>query len=163
MLRAMTLSRPLAVACLVVCVVLGVTACDFAPLDLQSSKVSYEDLTPSTIPAAWVREGTPKARLKQVARAEDDGMTAMLWDCTAGSFEWYFASDEIVHILHGEVEVTGADGKKLLLQPGDVAFFPAGMKSLWRVPKYVKKLAVLRDNKEPFLRKLSRKWSELVG
>ena len=134
-----------------------------APLDLQSSHVLHQDLPSAPIPEDWVREGSPKARMKELTKAQDGGLTSWLWDCTAGKFEWYFVSDEFVHILEGEVEVTGADGHTKMLKPGDVAFFPAGMRSLWHVPKYVKKLAILRDNREPFLRKLQRKWSELVG
>ena len=157
----MTSSRILLLACLA----LFAWGCSehTTPLDLQSSHVMHDDLVPSTIPAQWVREGSPQARVKELAKASDDGLTARLWDCTAGKFEWHFTSDEFVHILHGEVEVTGAGGAKRVLRPGDVAFFPAGMRSLWHVPKYVKKLAILRDNEEPLLRKLHRKWNELVG
>jgi uncharacterized cupin superfamily protein len=157
----MTSARMMLLACLALCL-FGCSE-HLSPLDFQSSHVMQEDLVPSTIPAHWVREGEPKARVKELTKSSDDGITARLWDCTAGKFEWHFTDDEFVHILLGEVEVTGAGGRKQTLRAGDVAFFPAGMRSVWHVPKYVKKLAILRDNDEPFLHKLHRKWTELVG
>src|SRR5262245_53742160 len=136
-----------------VAVLLLAGCADLAPLEVQTSHVFHDDLHAAGIPPEWVREGKPMARVKYLARSDDEGVTAALWDCTAGKFEWYFASDELVHILEGEVIVTTGTGAERSLKPGDVAFFPAGMKSVWTVPKYVKKMAVLRHNSESFVRK----------
>jgi uncharacterized cupin superfamily protein len=144
-------------------VLLAAGCADLSPLEVQTSHVFHDDLHAAGIPADWVREGQPRARVKYLARSEDEGVTAALWDCTAGKFEWYFASDELVHVLEGEVIVTMPSGVQRTLTPGSVAYFPAGVKSLWHVPKYVKKMAVLRDNSESFVRKAKRKVSELFA
>ncbi len=38
-----------------------------------------------------------------------------MWECTAGTFRWYFGWDETVVIQEGAVEVTGEDGERRLL------------------------------------------------
>ena len=93
---------------------------------------------------AWVRSGAPRARIGEIARSADGTSVTLIWDCTAGLFDWRFGVDETVHILEGEVAVTGADGVERVLRPGDVAFFPSGAVTLWRVETYVRKLAVCR-------------------
>jgi ethanolamine utilization protein EutQ (cupin superfamily) len=68
----------------------------------------------------------------------------MAWSCTAGRFNWHYTVDETVHIISGEVFVTNEKGQVCRLGPGDMAFFPAGSRSTWRVPEHVRKLAVCR-------------------
>ncbi len=106
-----------------------------------------EELTASPIPPAWVLAGDPQARVQQLA-ANRGATQVALWDCSAGTFRWQFGPcDETVHILEGNVRVTGADGTERLLTPGDVALFHAGSTSIWTVDSYVKKLAVLHDRR----------------
>lgn len=115
-----------------------------APL-IQVSHVRHEDLTRADIPTEWIVSGTPQARVKHLQVSPDEKLAIALWDCTEGSFNWYFAGDEFVHILEGEVTVRDGDGSTHVLRPGDIAYFPAGLTSLWRVHGYVKKLAVYRQ------------------
>jgi uncharacterized cupin superfamily protein len=103
------------------------------------------DLDPAPIPADWILSGTPKARSRQLARSEDGASTVMAWSCTAGRFNWSYSVDETVHIISGEVFVTNEKGEECRLGPGDMAFFPAGSRSTWRVPVEVRKLAVCRQ------------------
>ena len=83
----------------------------------------------------WIIEGTPQARAKCLARSADGTSSIMAWSCTPGCFEWYYAVDETVHIIHGEVFVTDEEGRIHRLGPGDMAFFPAGSRSIWPVTK----------------------------
>ena len=71
----------------------------------------------------WIIEGKPQARAKRLAESADGTSSVMAWSCTPGRFEWYYAVDETVHIISGEVFVTDENGKIHRLGPGDMAFF----------------------------------------
>lgn len=101
-------------------------------------------LVDAPINAAWVRAGAPRARMGEIARSRDGTCAAVIWDCTAGLFDWRFGVDETVHIIEGEVIVTDMNGVSRTLRAGDVAFFPSGGVTTWRVDAYVRKLAVCR-------------------
>ncbi len=103
------------------------------------------ELDPAPIPADWILAGTPEARSRQLARSQDGASTVMAWSCTAGRFNWHYTVDETVHIISGEVFVTKETGEECRLGPGDMAFFPTGSRSTWRVPVEVRKLAVCRQ------------------
>ncbi|MCW2984639.1 MAG: hypothetical protein JWR63_2209, partial [Conexibacter sp.] len=102
------------------------------------------DLGAAPITAAHVIEGEPVARSVQLTASDDGLVSTHLWDCTAGRFHWHFGVDEVVHILDGEVHVTGDDGETAILGAGDVGHFALGSHSVWHVPEYVRKLAVHR-------------------
>lgn len=111
---------------------------------LTSTAIADANLEPSPIPAEWVQEGAPFARVAELSRSADGTAMTAVWDCTGGAFNWFFGGDETVHILEGQVTVD--DGKvRRTLRPGDVAFFPAGTWAHWTVDGYVKKLAFCRD------------------
>ncbi len=103
-----------------------------------------QELQPAPIPGEWVIAGSPQARAVELGRSPDGTCTAAHWDCTAGTFHWFFFNEEIVHILDGEVLVRTADGKERLLRQGDVAVLPANQWMVWRVDRYVRKLAYCR-------------------
>ena len=111
----------------------------------------------------WIIEGTPQARAKCLARSADGTSSIMAWSCTPGCFEWYYAVDETVHIIHGEVFVTDEEGRIHRLGPGDMAFFPAGSRSIWRVTKEVRKLAVCRHSMPRPIGFLLRAWNKVVN
>lgn len=67
-------------------------------------------------------------------------------------------------MISGEVFLTTDDGGKRRLGPGDMAFFPTGSRSLWRVPRAVRKLAVCRQTLPPPPPPLAlRAWIKLVA
>jgi uncharacterized protein len=103
------------------------------------------ELDPAPIEPAWIIEGTPQARARELARSADGTAVVVAWSCTAGRFNWHYGVDETVHVISGEVFVTDEHGTERRLGPGDMAFFPAGSHSLWRVPVAVRKLAVCRQ------------------
>ncbi len=150
-------------AWLVLMVGIGAACVDGTAPTAQHSHVFHEDLAPTQIPPMWVLSGQPQARVKLLAAASDEGMRAALWDCSAGKFKWHFRSDELVHILDGEVRVTDAGGSSRTLKTGDVAYFAAGTDSIWHVDRYVKKLAVLRDNRESIVDRAQRKLNQLFA
>jgi hypothetical protein len=104
------------------------------------------DLIPDPIRPEWIIEGTPQAKSLPLARSRDGASAVMAWSCTAGRFNWHYSGDETVHIISGEVYITNERDEVCRLGPGDMAFFPAGSRSTWRVPVEVRKLAVCRQN-----------------
>ena len=120
------------------------------------------ELDAAPIPATWILAGTPEARSRQLARSQDGASSVMAWSCTAGRFNWHYTVDETVHIISGEVFITNEKGEECRLGPGDMAFFPSGSRSTWRVPVEVRKLAVCRQAMpQPFGFAL-RAWNKVV-
>jgi uncharacterized cupin superfamily protein len=114
------------------------------PAPVIFAKPSDIDLPDDPIRPNWVIEGTPRVRSKRVAESGDGTSSVMVWSCTAGRFNWYYSVEETLHIISGEVFVTNEKGEVRRLAPGDMAFFPAGSRSVWHVPHHVLKLAVCR-------------------
>jgi uncharacterized cupin superfamily protein len=114
--------------------------------EIQMFETSRSDLEPQPIEPSWIKEGTPIARATTLSASPDGTLTAGLWDCTAGTFRWIYSVDEIVHILEGEVRVSDGTRTQVLV-PGSVAYFPCGLEAVWEVPKYVKKMFILRGIK----------------
>jgi uncharacterized protein len=104
-----------------------------------------DGLNPSSITADWILEGKPETRSKELARSHDRTSHSMVWDCTAGRFDWHYNKDETLVILSGEAFIRSEkDGEERRIGTGDFVFFPAGASATWRVPKYIKKVAFLR-------------------
>ena len=120
------------------------------------------ELSPQPIHPDWILEGKPDARAKFLAYSADGTSSIMAWSCTAGRFNWRYTQDETVHIISGEVFITNEKGETIRLGPGDMAFFPAGCISMWRVPHEVRKLAVLRHGMPRPLGFALRVWNKLV-
>ena len=100
-------------------------------------------LQPDPIPSEWILEGNPTARRKLLVGSSDDRCSTHMWDCTAGRFNWYYGSDEVIHVLEGAVILEDAAGTRRRLEPGDVFLFPAGSTFHWTVPHYIRKIAFL--------------------
>lgn len=100
-------------------------------------------LVPSPVPRDWILEGYPVARKKEVAVSSDGLATTMMWDCTAGRFNWVYNDDEVIHVLEGSVVIEDAAGVRRRLQGGDTFLFPAGSRYQWTVSNYIRKIAFL--------------------
>ena len=92
-----------------------------------------------------VLNGVPMTRTWKVVRSHDLTSDILVWECTAGRFECHYSQDETVMVVAGEAFITDKNGAERRLGPGDVGFFPAGTSCIWRVPKSVRKIAVLRE------------------
>jgi uncharacterized protein len=93
----------------------------------------------------WVLSGAPASRTRNVVRSHDFTSNIVVWECTAGIFEWHYNKDEILFVIAGEAFITDEKGEERRLGPGDIAFFPAGTSCTWRVPELIKKIAVVRE------------------
>lgn len=101
------------------------------------------ELASAPIDPEWILEGAPEARSNWWSTGTDGTNSNFVWDCTKGRFRWYFACDETVQIIAGEVEVSAAGVPATMLRAGDAALFRAGTWAEWNVPQYVRKHAAL--------------------
>lgn len=102
-------------------------------------------LDPEPISRDWVLSGTPEGASKVLARSGDSMMALVVWECTAGRFEWHYTRDEVVFVLSGEAFISGDGGKERRFAAGDVVFFPAGSVCTWLVKERIRKVAILRE------------------
>ena len=109
---------------------------DFSNVDVE--------LQPAPIRPEWVLEGNPVARNKFLFTTRDRQLRTLVWDCTAGRFNWYYDEDETIYIMEGEVRIKRPDGDVVHMRPGDMVFFHQGSHAEWIVDRYVRKLAYLR-------------------
>ncbi len=119
------------------------TAGSDAPAVVAASAFGLE-LQPAPIEPSWILSGNPVARVAEHSRSPDEAAQTAVWDCTAGTFRWYFHWDETVIILEGEVHVTSEDGVESVLKAGDIGYFAGGTWATWRIDNYLKKVAFLR-------------------
>ncbi len=98
-------------------------------------------LVPAPIPRSWVLEGNPIARDKLLTGGVDRLPSTLMWDCTAGRFNWFYEDEEVAHVLEGSVVIEDAAGVRQWLQAGDTFLFPAGSQYQWTVPNYIRKIA----------------------
>lgn len=89
----------------------------------------------------WIVAGTPVARNADLSQGRTQNSMTLVWDCTAGTFDWHYDTDEVVHILEGGVLLSQDGGPVRRVGPGEVVFFPAGSTARWTVESYVRKLA----------------------
>ena len=117
-------------------------------ISIEGAQVLRRDthgLIPAPIPQAWIREGSPVARQKHLAGSSDQLAATLMWDCTAGRFNWFYDTDEVIHVLEGSAVIEDVAGVRQRLQAGDTFFFPAGSRYHWTVPDYIRKVAFLHS------------------
>ena len=59
-------------------------------------------LKPAPISPDSIDDGMPETRSQELARSRDRTSHAMVWDCTAGEFEWHYNKDETLVVVTGE-------------------------------------------------------------
>jgi uncharacterized cupin superfamily protein len=132
---------------------------------IRATPDSFE-LEAEQIPKEWVLSGSPTSRSKTLKRSADWTSTIVVWECTAGTFQWHYGVDESILIVSGEAILLGANGEETRFGPGDVAYFPAGSCCTWRVEESVRKIAVLRETMWPIFGltlKVCKKLMRMLG
>jgi uncharacterized protein len=127
---------------------------DVQAIELKSQ---FQPLDP-----ALVTEGQPGSRSKTLSVSRDRLSDVMLWECTAGQFNWHFVRDEVIFAISGKAYFVQADGTERCMAAGDVVFFPAGTSCSFRVDDHFRKVAVLRETisrPEGYVLKI---WKKLV-
>jgi hypothetical protein len=67
-----------------------------------------------------------------------------VWICTPGYWECKVTHDEFCHFLEGRCTYTHESGEVIEVEPGTVAFFPAGWNGVCRVHRTVRKVYMVR-------------------
>jgi uncharacterized cupin superfamily protein len=106
--------------------------------------VGQVELNPSPIRPGWVLEGNPVARNRLISSSADGTASTLIWDCTAGRFNWFYDIDETIYVIKGGVVVKDFAGAVRRLSAGDTIFFPAGARAEWHVENYIRKIAFCR-------------------
>ena len=130
-----------------------------APPPIVISVPADAQMQAAPIPQDWIIDGKPDARRALLSRSSDGAAVTVVWETSKGRFRWYFNIDETVDIIDGEVFVTDEKNVERRLGPGDVAYFPAGSWSVWRVPERVRKVAFIRNTVPTPLAFLARAWN----
>jgi len=125
--------------------------------------LSSPSLTEAPINPNWIISGEPRARLQRVVKSDDRTVWYVLWDCTSGVFRWHYNEDENFVVTAGEVFITNDGEPERHLRPGDMAYCPPGSSCTWRVPNYVKKIAVLRGSLPVPVSLFARAWHRLMS
>lgn len=136
---------------------------DAAPPPVVISVPADAKLVAAPIPKKWILEGKPEARSAVLSRSPDNAAVTVVWETTKGVFRWHFQIDETINVLDGEVFVTDQDHREHRLGPGDVAYFPAGTWSTWRVPDHLRKIAFVRHGMAKPIARLSRAWDWMAS
>jgi len=102
-------------------------------------------LNPSPINPGWILEGNPIARNQLISSSADGTASTLIWDCTAGRFNWIYGVDETIYVIEGGVVVKDSAGTARRLSAGDTIFFPAGSRAEWHVENYIRKIAFCRS------------------
>jgi uncharacterized cupin superfamily protein len=92
----------------------------------------------------WVLEGAPVAQYKILSTSTDGTAKTIIWDCTAGRFNWFYDMDETVYVLEGSVVLKDETGSSRRVGSGETIFFRAGSRAEWTVERYIRKIAFLR-------------------
>jgi uncharacterized protein len=132
------------------------------PVSIVIEAAGSADLEPAPISPDWILAGTPEARSKLLAKSHDRTSSIIVWECTAGRFNWHYSEDETIIVLSGEVFITTEKGEERRLGQGDMGFFPAGTSCTWRVTDRIKKVAVLRKDLPGLLGVSVRGWHLLL-
>ncbi|TGD99501.1 cupin domain-containing protein [Methylobacterium nonmethylotrophicum] len=102
------------------------------------------ELSPAPIEPSWIRDGNPVARNATLSRSADGLASTLVWDCTAGKFDWIYDIDETIYFLEGSATISDGHSPARTFGPGDVLFLPRGAVCHWHVETYVRKVAFCR-------------------
>ena len=124
--------------------------------------VSKSDLALQAAPIepSWVLEGHPQARNRLISKSRDGTAFTLLWECTAGVFNWRYDLDETVHVMEGEATIADPGGVRRI-KAGDLVFFPAGSNATWTVDRYIRKVAFFRQALPGPIAILVKAWERL--
>jgi uncharacterized protein len=88
--------------------------------------------------------GDPQVSLAVIYEGPKGLSEVGVWECTPGGWPIRNRSDtEICHIVLGRAVLTGDDGARQELGPGDTAVLPVGWSGRWDVVETVRKVYVV--------------------
>lgn len=141
-------------------------ACGGTDAPLRS--ISTSDPGPLTeespLDPSQVLEGHPVTHSRDVHQSADGDLFVAYWSASAGRFTWNYRDIyEVVTILDGEAFVKTSDGTTHHLKPGVTLTFVSGDVAEWNVPRYIRKVAVVKRQPRPLLRRVADKLARIAG
>jgi uncharacterized protein len=109
------------------------------------------NLTPRPIESSWIIEGKPDAQWCVLSQSADGLASTMVWECSAGKFNWYYDFDETILILEGSIVLESDTMPATRYVAGDVIFFKDGAHARWHIEDRVRKLAFCRKTQPVWL------------
>ena len=109
------------------------------------------NLTPRPIESSWIIEGKPDAQWCVLSQSADGLASTMVWECSAGKFNWYYDFDETILILEGSIVLESDTMPATRYVAGDVIFFKDGSHARWHIEDRVRKLAFCRKTQPVWL------------
>jgi uncharacterized cupin superfamily protein len=117
---------------------------------IETSNLAVK-LTPRPIEPSWIIEGKPDARWCVLSQSADGLASTMVWECSAGKFNWCYDFDETVLILEGSIVLESDTMPSKCYAAGDVIFFKDGAHARWHIEDRVRKLAFCRKTQPIWL------------
>ncbi len=131
-------------------------------LDMVTGTVNAPQLRSSPLRPEQILSGSPKTNALDLGASPDGNLSFNLWDCSAGSFRWWYHSDEIIHVLEGSATITPQGKMPRTVKAGDVVYFPRGLVADWVVDNYIKKLAIHRSVQVSLRQRVTGKVKRLI-
>ncbi|MBC3952773.1 cupin domain-containing protein [Pseudomonas folii] len=102
-------------------------------------------LAPSAAPEASILIGpTPQCRSHNAYEDPNSSLRIGVWDSTPYARGGRpHKVHELMHLIEGQVTLTGADGEALTVNTGDTVFVPQGASCAWQSDVYVRKYYVV--------------------
>jgi hypothetical protein len=119
------------------------------------------NLTRWPIEPSWVMEGDPVAQGALLSKSADGLAWTVVWECSEGTFRWYYDFDETLMILEGSIVIESDGMPPTRYGPGDVIFFRQGANAKWHVEGNVRKLAFCRRSQPLLLAFALRAFSKI--
>jgi hypothetical protein len=88
-------------------------------------------------------KGDPRFRTWNMG--SDGGLHWGIWECTPGAFRLDYTEWEYCRILSGRALITGEDGSRLEVGPGDSFVIRPGFRGVWETLETVTKDYVIRE------------------
>ena len=89
-------------------------------------------------------DGVQVGEFRQVRTTAEPAMEAGLWRGEPGIEDYTFEVDEVFLVLEGSVEIHLPDtGETISMSTGDIGYFAAGTRSVWRIAEPFKKFVAL--------------------
>ena len=89
-------------------------------------------------------DGVQVGEFREVSTAAENSLEAGLWRTGPSTEDYFFAVDEVFLVLEGSVEIDLPDtGETVSMKAGDIGYFDAGTRSVWRFTEPFKKFVVL--------------------
>jgi uncharacterized cupin superfamily protein len=103
-------------------------------------RIDAEDFEPDIIAGAQVGEA------HQIEPTGDSPvkLNAALWRSEPATYDYVFEGDEAFHVIEGAATIELPDtGEAIEVKAGDVGYFSAGTKSVWKITETFKKFTVI--------------------